>query len=279
MSKLSNRWEQPMSGLIPYLQWEEMEHACLNSWDITRHNHAFYELHIITEGECSVQIDNTELHLQAGQGIIVAPDVFHGPEWISDPFFRFSVPFYLDAVMIDALQLRRFCLFEVSGHITDLCDAIISEFRQKDSFLHRQMISAQFSHLMICVFRSLQNNPQSGHDLDLKQIEDMTVIDNFFATTTLEQCTRKALSLKLHCSERQLLRKLYKLYGVSFREKLAQSRIDMAQHLLRSTTMSIQEISIAVGYSDNAAFYRVFRIHTGITPMEYRKTIRGDKTT
>ena len=88
---------------------------------------------------------------------------------------------------------------------------------------------------------------------------------------------KKALAEKLHCSERQLLRKIYTLYGVSFRDKLAQSRIDMAKHLLRSTAMRIQDISNAVGYADNAAFYRVFRIHTGVTPMEYRRNSRQGK--
>lgn len=274
--KLSNRWDHPMSAWIPYLQWGEIESGKLDFWDISRHNHAFYELHIITEGACGFLADNLELPLKKGQAIIVGPEVFHGPAWISEAFCRFSVSFHLDAGLCARIK-QRFVLLDAGEDILSLCGLICAEAQKKEQFLHKEILSAQFSQLMIWVLRTLQDAPQDEKTLDLKQMEDMLVIDDFFSTTPPENCTKKALAEKLHCSERQLLRKIYTLYGVSFRDKLAQSRIDMAKHLLRSTAMRIQDISNAVGYADNAAFYRVFRIHTGVTPMEYRRNSRQGK--
>ena len=55
------------------------------------------------------------------------------------------------------------------------------------------------------------------------------------------------------------------------KEATALSRIDTAQHLLRVTDKSIEEICSLVGYSDTAAFYKAFKLHTGTTPFKYRK--------
>ena len=88
---------------------------------------------------------------------------------------------------------------------------------------------------------------------------------------------QKHLSEYLHCSQRQLIRKMQALYGVSFRQKLIESRMDLARYLLRSTEASVNEISTKVGYADNAAFFRAFRQHTGKTPAQYRKEKRAGK--
>ena len=101
--------------------------------------------------------------------------------------------------------------------------------------------------------------------------KERLIIDNFFATTPPEQRNQKNLAQLLHCSQRQLVRKLYELYGVSFRQKLMETRIDLAQYLLCKTSKSIGEISMLVGYSDSAAFYRAFKDQLGTTPSEYRK--------
>ena len=68
------------------------------------------------------------------------------------------------------------------------------------------------------------------------------------------------------------------LYGVSFRQKLIASRMDLAKYLLRSTALGVNEISAKVGYADNAAFFRAFRQHTGMTPAQYRKKKQAEKT-
>ena len=48
-------------------------------------------------------------------------------------------------------------------------------------------------------------------------------------------------------------------------------RINMARKLLRSTKLSINEISSKLGYSDVLYFSRVFHSHAGFSPTAYRK--------
>ena len=59
--------------------------------------------------------------------------------------------------------------------------------------------------------------------------------------------------------------------GENFSEYLNRIRIQKAAQLLKSSSMSIDNIAHEVGYSDSFYFSKVFRKLIGITPREYRK--------
>ena len=221
--------------------------------------------------------------MTAGQAVFIAPNVFHAPGCVSETFCRFSLSFSLDRDLTDALQVvdrQGYFFFEPGSQVVNLCRDILREL-DSDVFLNRELVSALFSQLMILCLRMVRGEKAhvSNANKPLTQDDEIERIDNFFASFPPEQQTREELAKYLHCSQRQLIRKMQALYGVSFREKLIASRMDLAKYLLRSTGKSVNEISSAVGYADNAAFFRIFRQHTGMTPAQYRKerTVTGNK--
>lgn len=278
MSKMANRWEIPVSTMVPYLQWTELTNGEINVWETGRHNHASYELHVILAGQCSLFINNTELTLKAGQGILLAPEVFHGPNSVVQPFCRLSAAFFPDESQLFPLIPGRggFLLFSVDEAVKELCTAIFAEIKKEDSPFHKELLANQFAQLMLRVFRIIKETTSDpGATISSpRQIEDMTVIDGFFVKTPPKLRTKENLAKLLHCSQRQVLRKIYALYGVSFQKKQMLSRIDTAQHLLRVTDQSIEEICGLVGYSDPAAFYKAFKLYTNTTPVKYRKQVK-----
>ena len=56
---------------------------------------------------------------------------------------------------------------------------------------------------------------------------------------------------------------------------LEQLRINSAKSELQYGKHTISEISVGVGYSDTNYFSKVFKKHTGLTPSEYLKQLRG----
>lgn len=54
---------------------------------------------------------------------------------------------------------------------------------------------------------------------------------------------------------------------------IAQKRCEMAAELLTSTSLSIQDISLRVGYPDNNYFVKVFKKQLGVTPSDYRRRV------
>lgn len=275
MSKIEKAWETRISDRIPYMAWGGLNRTSRNCWTTARHSNTCYELHIILEGTCKLAFDAQTHCMHAGQAVLIAPNVFHAPSDVSEPFCRFSISFSADPVLTPSLQgierdTHRF--FVPEARVIDLCRQILAEM-DAESFLTRELISAMFSQLMVLCLRSVREETQQlpSEEKDLTQEDEIERIDNFFALYPPERQTRQELAEYLHCSQRQLIRKMQALYGVSFRKKLMDSRMDLARYLLRSTDQSVGEISTAVGYADNAAFFRAFRQHTGRTPAQYRK--------
>ncbi len=60
--------------------------------------------------------------------------------------------------------------------------------------------------------------------------------------------------------------------GMTMKRYLAKKRCEIAVNLLLDSDLSIQEIGAYVGYPDNNYFSKVFRIQTGVSPQDYRKS-------
>ena len=61
---------------------------------------------------------------------------------------------------------------------------------------------------------------------------------------------------------------LHKELGKTFSEIVLDIRMDRAAILLKGTTLSIEEISAMLGYSNTSNFYKAFREYYGKTPRE-----------
>ena len=281
MSKIAKQWETRLDRVIPYLAWGGLVAGNRCCWTTSRHSNTCYELHIILEGTCNLSFDAGIHPMSAGQAVMIAPNVFHAPSDVSDKFCRFSLSFSVDEALLrtmDGVNAEGYRFFEAGSRVTTLCGEILREL-DEDAFLNREMTSAQFSQLMILCLRAVHDAAKENRkeEKNLTQEDEIERIDNFFALYPPERQTRQELAEYLHCSQRQLIRKMQALYGASFRQKLIASRMDLARYLLRSTEASVNEISSRVGYADNAAFFRAFRQHTGMTPAQYRKEKRAGK--
>ena len=82
----------------------------------------------------------------------------------------------------------------------------------------------------------------------------------------------KALEQKFYLSYKHMAAVFKKAKGLSMQQYHTEIRMNEAARLLRSTFMSVGEISAAVGYSDMLYFSRCFRKYSGMSPTEYRKS-------
>jgi two-component system response regulator YesN len=58
--------------------------------------------------------------------------------------------------------------------------------------------------------------------------------------------------------------------GVNFVDYLMQLRMEQARTLLRTTSLTIQDISVRTGYSSSNVFCRAFKRSHGMSPMAFR---------
>lgn len=78
------------------------------------------------------------------------------------------------------------------------------------------------------------------------------------------------LAVMEHLSESRYRTVFRKQTGLSPREYRIALRMQHACDLLTSSTLSINEISAACGYSDELYFNRLFKRRIGVPPGEYR---------
>lgn len=62
-------------------------------------------------------------------------------------------------------------------------------------------------------------------------------------------------------------------YGMSIMEYLRAQRIQHARVFLADASMTIDEVASMVGYQNQGSFSERFKLETGMTPTEYRKSI------
>jgi AraC family transcriptional regulator of arabinose operon len=53
-------------------------------------------------------------------------------------------------------------------------------------------------------------------------------------------------------------------------QQLTQIRLEKAVDLIRSTSLTIEEIAIGIGYTSGSYFTKVFKLHIGCSPSDYR---------
>lgn len=74
------------------------------------------------------------------------------------------------------------------------------------------------------------------------------------------------------------LKKYFKsVYGKNISEYLRTKRLDNAKEMLEQSKLSILEIANAVGFASQSKFTAVFHKELGITPTEYRRTVKKEE--
>lgn len=113
-----------------------------------------------------------------------------------------------------------------------------------------------------------------------KKKKESTETSNYAVYHTLRYIDREYLNIKsvrsiaeqLCYSESYLSHLFKERVGISIKQYLQQRKISHAEHLLKSTNMSVSEISEISGYDSLHTFYQAFQRINGISPSEYRKS-------
>lgn len=84
------------------------------------------------------------------------------------------------------------------------------------------------------------------------------------------QCTLAAIARQLEVSSRTLQRHLAAQHS-SFEQRVMAVRRMLAEQYLQDRHLSLQDIALLLGYSEQSAFQRAFKHWTGLTPRQWRQ--------
>jgi AraC family transcriptional regulator len=71
-----------------------------------------------------------------------------------------------------------------------------------------------------------------------------------------------------------LARAFRQAFGCTVGEYVRHLRIERAAHQLAGTELSLAEIALAAGFSDQSHFSNLFRNHTGLSPSKFRRVVK-----
>ena len=117
---------------------------------------------------------------------------------------------------------------------------------------------------------SLLGQLERGEEAPLSaHIRQMIAARLRYQTASAEHC-----ATALHTSPRHLHRRLA-TEGSRFRELLAQTRQQLAEHYLHDPGLQLEEIAALLGYAEHSAFSRAFKHWTGESPRQFRERLEN----
>lgn len=107
----------------------------------------------------------------------------------------------------------------------------------------------------------------------LRQHADRSIhaLEAFIDTHHARTLTLEDLAVQIHTSVRTLQRRFRMATGMTPIQYQQMVRIERSKELLEARSDAVQEIALQVGYQDRAAFGRLFKKLTGLTPDAYRQ--------
>ncbi|MCR8573514.1 GlxA family transcriptional regulator [Streptomyces sp. Isolate_219] len=88
------------------------------------------------------------------------------------------------------------------------------------------------------------------------------------------ELTLADIAVRAEVSTRTLIRRFREQTGTTPLQWLHRARVRQAQHLLETTTHSVERIGAQVGFGSPTAFRDRFKRTTGVSPQTYRRTFR-----
>lgn len=264
--------------------------------NVPLHIHEWMELSYIYSGSCTMTINKTTFRLKAGQMVLISQNAPHSVkrcsendiiinflltrEYLNGTFFeRLSQDNYLTHFFIEALnttmQESMYIVFspeQKQNRLADLANQFLCEF-YSPSVTSGPFLDSLFT-LITC---EMINLFQHGMVLDHASVDQIYTILRYIETNFAD-CTLSSTAEFFNMHPNYLSAYIRQHTGTTYKELVQTHRLSQAAKLLRSTALSTNDISLAVGYQNTSFFFQLFRKKYGCTPMEYRNMLHASDT-
>ncbi len=262
--------------------------------DFTReHHHDFLELVYVLEGEAEHYLNGQKAIITAGDYFFIDFNSTHAYYKTENcPAFKIInclfMPATVDKTLAECRNLKEvvnnyLIRFESSflsadpathifkdadGSILQLMERLLQEFKAKQpGFV--EIMRCMLIELIILAMRSINHADANVIYGDYSQYIVEYIEKNYMLPITLTD-----ISEKLYLSLPYLSVKFKQDTGLTFSKYLQKVRIEQCCRLLANTDKKITEAATAVGYSDQKQFHKAFKNLLGITPNEFRRTVK-----
>lgn len=286
-------WETILSkaNFLPVIV-KNLEKVHDTSWSMEPNRHDNFEMVYIKKGLATFEINGDPVQLGPNNILIIKPEQYHklivqsesGCEFIvlhfkfysrsKEEFSQVSLHDFLH--FVSSKETGAYISLKVSqkNEIITLLNRILRERENSEiesEFLSHLLVLELFVLLSRALKTEWENSirDKSPKLKELIQAAISYIKNNFERDISLEDIARYVF-----LSPGYFIRVFREVTGTSPINYLLKLRIQRAMELLAETDDRIVDIALSIGFSSQQRFNEIFKKHNGITPTQYRRSVK-----
>jgi AraC-like DNA-binding protein len=248
------------------------------------HSHNYYELYFQTSGTRTYFCNNSYYTINENSLIVTRPNVLH--QFEGGPFERYLIG--VDADIFSQSQLQflnklndKIVVSINEKYVKEIKETINELIKIEQSIIQDKsmIITIKLGFLLHLLFVAQMGEIAPMVRLKTEELgytiaPTIAKIIKFLEDNYQKNISLDALSEIYQLSKTWICKSFLKATNMTIFEYKTMLQINKAKSLLRSSDLSVEKISKKLGFSVSRYFSKVFKKHTGVSPLQYRKQFR-----
>ncbi|MDY7395271.1 AraC family transcriptional regulator [Aureibaculum sp. 2210JD6-5] len=268
-----------------------LEFEAVNEWGYSRHKHNFFELTFVIKGSGQHILNESIIDYKEGDIFFLTPEDEH--EFVvSKPttfgIIKFTEQLFLEKATFSSSTYWRKNIETVIFHSNLIAESIVHHEKDKSQLFglyelikseienalvyNRNVLTELFGALLIVLSRNLKSTLKNKANANISDKEKIDTILTYVRQNVLdkERIRIKSIAEEFYMSPNYVSIFIKKHAGISIQQYVIETKMKMAERLLKQTNLSINEIADKTGFVDASHFNRIFKKYNSINPSEYR---------
>ncbi len=236
-----------------------------------------------TQGTGEIIINGRNYKIGKGDILLVSPQMMLRRKQVSEDYNTLNIIAPMDAIIdlptpldTDIINMaRRQPILHVQGddwaELLDYVALLNKAFVQRDQAYHEDLLRTLFYALLLhlgSLYKQLGNEEEST-------LRAERLSDEFFRLLSVYYKTHRSVKFyadQMHLTPKHLSRAVRSITGKSMIEWMDDAILLEIRVQLKTTDLTIENIAFNLNFSSSSALVSFFKKHTGLTPLQYRKT-------
>ncbi len=261
-------WFESVEADLPF-QFNLIGHSyCDGSYQIARRNFPFYIFEYIMEGRGSLRVEDQHFIPEKGDVYIIPPATDHEYHSSSEHpwtkvFFNAGGPILRQ--MLESYDLSGSILFrKMPQSVLDLFEDGVQSIAQSPA----DALKLGPVYLLRIIMEISEHYKKQCCNYSDTAIAIRHFLDDHVYKPGI---SLQEIAEQIHYSPSQIIRIFQKDFHMTPYAYLLNRKIEIAQVILRNSSIPIKKVSFQLGFSDVYYFSNLFKKKTGVSPLHFRR--------
>lgn len=271
-----------------------LEKICDTSWAMKASKHDHYEMIYVKKGNALFNIGGTDISMAPNDILIIKPGQLHKfvvKSEISFEFIVLSFKFETNGTTNTETSVADFIEFLSSDRSSAFVHLKLNKKNDIVTVMNRiqreqdkQQVWGDFlsylliMELFVLLSRTLKiefDHSFNNHSLKLKEL--LHIAKDYIDNNYDKELSLANVSKCVYLSESYFAHTFKDEFNISPKSYLLSVRIEASKELLANTDMRVNDVALSVGFSSQQRYNDIFRKHTNMTPLKYRRLERANR--